>query len=163
MGRRESREEIFRLLFRVEFNSVEEMPQQMALFFEDMDENDISKALSDKDRNPDTGIHYSSYIDRNSFVKKYLVEEVSKNYDAGVSSSFYYKDKDVNGGRLCAAPGWDYDMSLGNYVEWMEEFSADPTGISELAFHTYASPWYTALYQKEDFYAVAFLLSENMI
>lgn len=50
MGRRESREEIFRLLFRVEFNSVEEMPQQMALFFEDMDENDISKALSDKDR-----------------------------------------------------------------------------------------------------------------
>lgn len=50
MGRRESREEIFRLLFRVEFNTVEEMPQQMALFFEDMDENDISKALSDKDR-----------------------------------------------------------------------------------------------------------------
>lgn len=50
MGRRESREEIFRLLFRVEFNSVEEMPQQMALFFEDMDENDISKALNDKDR-----------------------------------------------------------------------------------------------------------------
>ena len=117
--------------------------------------NEAEKAiLSDKDRNPDTGIHYSSYIDRNSFVKKYLVEEVSKNYDAGVSSSFYYKDKDVNGGRLCAAPGWDYDMSLGNYVEWMEEFSADPTGISELAFHTYASPWHTALYQKEDFYAL---------
>ena len=94
------------------------------------------------------------YIDRNSFVKKYLVEEVSKNYDAGVSSSFYYKDRDTNGGRLCAAPGWDYDMSLGNYVEWMKEFSADPTGISELAFHTYASPWHTALYQKEDFYAL---------
>lgn len=50
MGRRESREEIFRLLFRIEFNSVEEMPQQMALFFEDIDENDVTKSLKDKDR-----------------------------------------------------------------------------------------------------------------
>ncbi len=109
--------------------------------------------LSDDGKNPDTGIHYNTYIDVDSFVKKYLVEEVSKNYDAGVSSSFYYKDSDVNGGKLCAAPGWDYDMSLGNYVKWMEDFSGDPTGISMLAFHTYASPWYEALYQKEDFYS----------
>lgn len=115
--------------------------------------NEAEKAILSVDgKNPDTKKHYSEYIDVSSFVKKYLVEEVSKNYDAGVSSSFYYKDRDVNGGKLCAAPGWDYDMSLGNYVEWMEEFSADPTGISELAFHTYASPWHTALYQKDDFY-----------
>ena len=80
------------------------------------------------------------------------MEEISKNYDAGVSSSYFYKDSDANGGKLCAGPGWDYDMSMGNYVEWMEEFSADPTGISELAFHTYASSWYTELYKKEEFY-----------
>lgn len=117
--------------------------------------NEAEKAiLSEDGYNKDTGIGYGDYIDVDSFVKKYLVEEVSKNYDAGVSSSFYYKDSDANGGKLCAAPGWDYDMSLGNYVEWMEEFSADPTGISELSFHTYASPWHTALYQKEEFYSL---------
>ena len=117
--------------------------------------NEAEKAiLSENGKNPNTGMHYRSYIDVDSFVKKYLVEEVSKNYDAGVSSSFYYKDSDANGGKLCAAPGWDYDMSLGNYVDWMEEFSGDPTGISELAFHTYASPWHTALYEKEDYYAL---------
>lgn len=34
MGRREQREQIFKLLFRVEFNAPEEMPQQRDLFLE---------------------------------------------------------------------------------------------------------------------------------
>ena len=117
--------------------------------------NEAEKAILSSDgKNLQTGKHYKDYIDVDSFVKKYLVEEISKNYDAGVSSSYFYKDSDVNGGKLCAGPGWDYDMSLGNYVDWMEEFSADPTGISELAFHTYASSWYTELYAKQEFYSM---------
>ncbi len=35
MSRREMREQLFKLLFRVEFNSREELPQQEAFFFED--------------------------------------------------------------------------------------------------------------------------------
>ena len=35
MSRRELREQIFKLLFRVEFNSPEDMPEQEKLFFED--------------------------------------------------------------------------------------------------------------------------------
>lgn len=35
MGRREIRENIFKLLFRIEFNTSEEMPQQVKLYFED--------------------------------------------------------------------------------------------------------------------------------
>ncbi len=35
MGRHEQREHLFKLLFRVEFNSPEEMPEQMKLFFDD--------------------------------------------------------------------------------------------------------------------------------
>lgn len=115
--------------------------------------NEAEQAILSEDGiHPQTGKHYSEYIDVDSFVKKYLAEEVSKNYDAGVSSSYFYKDCEENGGKLYAGPGWDYDMSLGNYVDWMEEFSADPTGISELAFHTYASSWYTELYHKSEFY-----------
>lgn len=38
MGRREQREQIFKLLFRVEFNTPEEMPEQIRLFFEHADE-----------------------------------------------------------------------------------------------------------------------------
>lgn len=39
MNRRKLREQIFKLLFRIEFNSVEEMGEQCALFFQD-DENE---------------------------------------------------------------------------------------------------------------------------
>ena len=35
MGRRELREQIFLLLFRIEFNTPQDMPEQMQLFFED--------------------------------------------------------------------------------------------------------------------------------
>ena len=51
MGRRECREEIFRLLFRIEFNSKEDMPEQMQLFFEDIDEDDSPKRFTTKDQN----------------------------------------------------------------------------------------------------------------
>ena len=37
MGRRELREQLFKLLFRIEFNKQEEMPEQIKLFFEDND------------------------------------------------------------------------------------------------------------------------------
>jgi len=38
MGRREQREQVFKLLFRVEFNSQEDMPEQIRLFTEDSEE-----------------------------------------------------------------------------------------------------------------------------
>lgn len=50
MGRRESREEIFKLLFRVEFNSVEDMPEQMSLFFNDIDEDEEPKVVDVESR-----------------------------------------------------------------------------------------------------------------
>ena len=42
MGRREVREQVFKLLFRVEFNPREEMPQLEAFFFED-EENKMAQ------------------------------------------------------------------------------------------------------------------------
>lgn len=44
MKRRELREHIFELLFRIEFNSAQEMPEQLRLFFEglgEVDEKDL--------------------------------------------------------------------------------------------------------------------------
>ncbi len=54
MGRRELREQIFKLLFRVEFNDRDEMAQQEQWFFED-DEHEMSDSdeeyISKKSRN----------------------------------------------------------------------------------------------------------------
>ena len=38
MGRHEQREQVFKLLFRVEFNAPEDMPEQIKLFIEDNEE-----------------------------------------------------------------------------------------------------------------------------
>ncbi len=43
MGRREQREQIFKLLFRQEFHSIQEMDQQVRLFFEDEEVSGISE------------------------------------------------------------------------------------------------------------------------
>lgn len=40
MSRRELREHIFKLLFRIEFNSLQEMPEQERFYFEDIGEAD---------------------------------------------------------------------------------------------------------------------------
>lgn len=51
MSRREIREQIFKLLFRVEFNELAEMDEQMRLFYEDEDNNakeEVQKEVTEK-------------------------------------------------------------------------------------------------------------------
>lgn len=114
--------------------------------------NDAETAiLSENGYHNESNKKYTEYIDLDSFVKKYLVEEVSKNYDAGVSSSFFYKDSDTVNEKIYAGPGWDYDMTFGNYLDWMEYFSENPEGISRLSIHDFSTSWFDTLYDKEEF------------
>jgi len=45
MGRHEQREQLFKLLFRVEFNAKEDMPEQVKLFFQDEDVEYTEKVM----------------------------------------------------------------------------------------------------------------------
>lgn len=45
MSRREVREHIFKLLFRIEFNKKEEMPEQLKLYFEGEETENLSEAV----------------------------------------------------------------------------------------------------------------------
>lgn len=57
---------------------------------------------------------FLEYADLESFTKKYLVEEVSKNMDASASSLYLYKPEDDISTKLYAGPVWDYDRAYGN-------------------------------------------------
>ncbi len=59
------------------------------------------------------GKHYSDYIDVDSAVKMYLLEEFVMDIDVGRASAYFYKDKGENT-KLVASPVWDFDFSLGN-------------------------------------------------
>ena len=54
-------------------------------------------------------------IDIDSLAKLYLINELGKNWDSGVSSTFFTYKQDENGNwKFFASPVWDYDNSLGN-------------------------------------------------
>ncbi|MGN0489728.1 MAG: CotH kinase family protein [Ruminococcus sp.] len=52
----------------------------------------------------------NALIDVPSLAKAYLIQELGKNYDSGVSSFYLVYE----GGKFYAAPVWDFDNSLGN-------------------------------------------------
>ena len=61
-------------------------------------------------KDPDTG--YSKYIDVDSFVDWYIINEISKNNDAIFFSSVYMNY--VSGEKLKMGPLWDFDIAFGN-------------------------------------------------
>ncbi len=99
---------------------------------------------------PTTGRHYSEYIDLDSFAQKYLVEEISKNYDGGVTSSFFYKPDDSVSEKIFAGPIWDYDVAFGNCN--LDRIASNPIGISRLQDHVFATELFAQLYAQDDFY-----------
>lgn len=60
----------------------------------------------------------SEYVDVDSFINKFLVEEFACNYDTNVTSCFFYKKQgDI---KIYAGPVWDFDNAYGNSskAEW---------------------------------------------
>jgi hypothetical protein len=57
----------------------------------------------------------SAYADVDSLAKIYLINELGKNWDSGVSSLYFTYHQDEEGVyKFSASPVWDYDNSLGN-------------------------------------------------
>ncbi len=72
MGRREQREQIFRLLFRVEFHEREDMPQQIAFLWEEAE-----PAVAESERLAMTE-KYSRIMDRLSEIDGLINEKAEK-------------------------------------------------------------------------------------
>ncbi|MGJ8695368.1 MAG: CotH kinase family protein [Verrucomicrobiaceae bacterium] len=58
---------------------------------------------------PETG--YAAYIDVESWIDFHIIQELSKEVDSFVYSTFYYKDRN---GKIACGPMWDFDRSFGN-------------------------------------------------
>jgi hypothetical protein len=57
---------------------------------------------------------YAKYIDVDSFIDFLIVNEVSRNVDGYRLSTFLYKDKESDGGKLTMGPVWDFNLAFGN-------------------------------------------------
>lgn len=90
------------------------------------------------------------YLDKESFVKRMLLDEVSMDYDACVTSMYFYKEKDDD--KLYSGPIWDYDIAFGmvnaddaegKYVDYEGTILFNGEERNELR-------WYEQLYDCED-------------
>ena len=63
---------------------------------------------------------YTNYIDEESFINYFIVQEITKNVVINFSSVFMYKDHNEP---LKMGPLWDFDISLGNgdYYDYLPE------------------------------------------
>lgn len=72
---------------------------------------------------PSTGKSVWEYVDKESFAKYFILNQIVCNADAFASSTYFYMD--LNGGPLKAGPVWDLDDSYG-----VREDKASPESLT---------------------------------
>lgn len=80
-------------------------------------------------------VKYRDYIDMQSFVDYFILNEFFLNYDAGYNSTYMYMDYS---GKLTMGPVWDFDQAIDNNAT----ISAD---LQTTAFHS--APWFDRMLQ----------------
>ena len=86
-------------------------------------------------------VGYSKYIDIDSFVDWYIINEIAKNNDAIFFSSVYMNY--IPGGKLKMGPIWDFDIAFGN-INYNNNEKID-------GFYVKNAPWIERLFQDKFF------------
>ena len=94
-------------------------------------------------KDPATG--WQAYLDMDSFVDWYLIQEIGKNLDGNFDTSCYMHL--ARGGKLKMGPMWDMDIAFGNIAQ-VNQTCYDPTG-----FYIKNEQWYSRLFNDPIFVA----------
>ena len=93
--------------------------------------------------NAETG--YQKYIDINSFIDWFLINEIAKNVDSKSFSSIYFTH--IPGEKIKMGPLWDFDLGFGNmdyadpeypegwwvrYNPWIDRLLDDPAFVTQV-------------------------------
>lgn len=103
----------------------------------ELDFSAFEKALHSYDFDDKEG--YKGNIDVNSFVDYFIINEVSLNRDAGLFSTYIYKDISQKY-KMCV---WDFNNALDNY----EDVENEP----EDGFAMFGTLWFNRIIQDKDF------------
>ena len=99
---------------------------------------------------------YRKYLDVNSFIDYFLVNELARSADGFKKSVFFHKDKYSNGGKLKAGPVWDFDWAWKNMAgvcSYFEGYSGAGWAhqINDCFTDNYSTGWYIRLLQDSTF------------
>lgn len=100
----------------------EELKAEIIQYFTDFEKSLTASYFKD----PDKG--YRAYVDVDSFVNHYIIQELAKNIDADLFKSLFLVKRKT--GKLEFYHVWDFDLAFGNcnYLNAHKEVSTGPTG-----------------------------------
>ena len=119
MKRTEMREHIFRMVFSYEFNSDQEMPQQMQLYFEQLDQEPKEEDMA-----------YIRDKALNVILKSEEIDEMLNEHVTGWKTSRMNK-VDLKYPKTCRSMRWKYDedvpvgVAINEAVELAKKYSGD--------------------------------------
>lgn len=100
---------------------------------------------------PGTGKHYSEFVDMDSLVLKYMINEFSQNYDGNISSEFFVKPPDSVSTVAFAGPVWDMDNTYGAYAQKYNKDEIMSPGGLFIGNASRTRYWWPNLYRHDDF------------
>ncbi len=132
-------------VIRVRFSSLRE--QELVQLWSSLKNALISENGTDSK----TGMPWEAQIDLDSWVKKYLIEEIFANVDGGAVSQYFYLDGSEEQPKIFAGPVWDYDYSMGGEEFWLRSNPTYLTMVREYTDDGLYLPWFYELYRKDAF------------
>jgi hypothetical protein len=85
--------------------------------------------------------NWKDYINAESFVNNFILNEITRNVDAWIRSHFMYKDRD---GVINAGPVWDYNFAMDNYSHKIEGWQIDDVRSG-------SDDWHLRMWKQQDF------------
>lgn len=97
---------------------------------------------------------YPRYIDMETLVDHFIINEVTRNIDAYRLSAYMYKDRDDNDPLLKIGPVWDFNLSFGN-ADYFDGWKTDGWNLDLLIVvtaHEFTPPfWWGVIRETDDF------------
>jgi hypothetical protein len=140
--------------FQLEFPKIEDINSQQKAYIQNHINKVENSIIASNFKDPLTG--YRQYIDTKSLMDYIIMNELTKNPDAYRLSTFFYKDRDSEGGKIKFGPIWDFNLGFGN-VDYCTQ--GDPNGLVINSFNNVCRDdywvvhfWWNRFLQDESFY-----------
>lgn len=104
------------ITFQFYYPKAEDIVWQQRNYIEDYISTSENTLTYSNFEDPNEG--YNNFFNTSSFVDQMILNEVSKEVDAYRYSTFFYKQKDSDGGKLFAGPAWDFNLGYANVDYW---------------------------------------------
>ena len=133
----------------LEVNEPKELAPEQQAWITDYVQKFHDSLRSANPADPVTG--YPAYADVNSWVDRVVHNELGREPDAYIRSTYFFKDR---GGKLVAGPLWDYDIAYGAYTGFGGS-GAPYTGWQFSAGFSSTTDWFQRLMADPSFQALA--------